>query len=124
MPGRIQHISLLTGLVCLPLLFGEGFAGEKKATQETPQINPHKPPGPAPEGMVGIPGGSFWMGSEDFADAQPVHLVYVDGFWMDTTEVTNEEFAKFVKATGYKTVAEQQPDPKEFPNVPAEKLKP
>jgi len=67
-------------------------------------------PGPPPEGMVWIPGGVFWMGSEDFPDAQPIHKVYVDGFWMDKTEVTNEQFAKFVKATGYVTVAEKAPD--------------
>jgi formylglycine-generating enzyme required for sulfatase activity len=38
--------------------------------------------------------------------------VYVDGFWMDKTEVTNEQFAKFVAATGYLTVAERWPDPR------------
>src|SRR4051812_39200451 len=37
-------------------------------------------PGPAPEGMVWIPGGVFWMGSEEFHHAQPVHKVSVDGF--------------------------------------------
>src|SRR5262249_966879 len=67
-----------------------------------------EPPGPAPEGMVWVPGGVFWMGSDhdEFKDARPVHKVYVDGFWMDTTEVTNEQFAKFVAATGYVTVVE------------------
>src|SRR5262245_3743600 len=45
------------------------------------------PLGPAPEGMVWVPGGTFWMGGKDFPDAQPVHKVYVDGFWMDKTEV-------------------------------------
>ena len=40
----------------------------------------------------------------------PIHRVYVDGFWMDATEVTNEQFEKFVKATGYVTVAEQNAD--------------
>jgi formylglycine-generating enzyme required for sulfatase activity len=74
--------------------------------------------------MAWIPGGEFWMGSTAFADAQPVHRVSVDGFWMDRTEVTNEQFAKFVKATGYITVAEKQPDPKDFPGAPKDKLKP
>ena len=73
-------------------------------------INSEKPAGAAPEGMVWIPGGVFWMGSEEFPDAQPIHKAYVDGFWMDKTEVTNEQFAKFVKATGYVTVAEKAPD--------------
>jgi formylglycine-generating enzyme required for sulfatase activity len=74
--------------------------------------------------MVWIPGGEFWMGSTAFEDAQPVHRVHVGGFWMDKTEVTNEQFARFVKATGYRTVAEKQPDPKEFPDIPKDKLKP
>jgi len=39
-------------------------------------------------------------------DSRPVHRVYVDGFWMDATEVTNAQFAVFVKTTGYVTVAE------------------
>jgi formylglycine-generating enzyme required for sulfatase activity len=57
-------------------------------------------------------------------DALPVHLVSVAGFWMDTTPVTNEAFARFVKATGYVTVAERAPDPRDFPGVPREKLVP
>lgn len=96
------------------------------------KLNASTPPGTAPTGMVWIPGGEFYMGTEardykgeQFIDALPVHRVYVDGFWMDATEVTNEQFAEFVKATNYLTVAEQQPDPSEFPkDVPAEKLKP
>ena len=45
----------------------------------------------APPGMVWVPGGEFWMGTEEehMPDARPVHRVYVDGFWMDRTEVTN-----------------------------------
>jgi formylglycine-generating enzyme required for sulfatase activity len=81
-------------------------------------------PAPAPEGMVWIPAGEFWMGSEEFADAQPVHRVRLAGFWMDRTEVTNEQFARFVEATGYVTVAERRPDPKDFPGVPPQELKP
>src|SRR5262245_61607751 len=72
-----------------------------------------KPWGRAPEGMVWIPRGTFRMGTDDphpfFSDARPVHEVYVDGLWMDETEVTNSQFAKFVEATGYVTVAEQKP---------------
>jgi formylglycine-generating enzyme required for sulfatase activity len=74
-------------------------------------------------GMVWIPGGTFWMGSEEGqADEKPVHEVSVDGFWIDATEVTNEQFDKFVRATGYVTVAERKPDPREYPGVPAERL--
>jgi len=78
-------------------------------------INSLTAPGSGPEGMVWIPGGTFWMGSEKFPDAKPIHKVYVDGFWMDRTEVTNSQFAKFVEATGYITVVERPLDPKMFP---------
>jgi sulfatase modifying factor 1 len=95
---------------------------------------PNKAPGgPPPEGMVWIPGGEFSMGSDVASeslcglpgvtrDASPIHRVYVDGYWMDTTEVTNEQFEKFVKATGYITVAEQKPTREEFPTAPPENL--
>jgi formylglycine-generating enzyme required for sulfatase activity len=89
---------------------------------ETMQINKGSAPGPVPEGMVWIPGGTYWMGSEDSFDSQPVHLVTVDGFWMDKTEVTNAQFAKFVKATNYVTVAERGPNPKDFQGIRAEAL--
>ncbi|HYT87486.1 MAG TPA: formylglycine-generating enzyme family protein [Gemmataceae bacterium] len=92
------------------------------APVETAEINKTPPPGSAPEGMVWIPGGTFWMGSEDFPDATPVHLVSVPGFWMDKTEVTNAQFAKFVKATDYVTVAERRPNAKDFPKLRPEIL--
>jgi formylglycine-generating enzyme required for sulfatase activity len=71
-----------------------------------------------------IPGGQFWLGTADqrMADARPWHRVYVDSYWMDTTEVTNEQFAKFVKATRYVTVAERKPRAKDYPHAPPEKL--
>jgi formylglycine-generating enzyme required for sulfatase activity len=81
-------------------------------------------PGPPPEGMIWVPGGSFLMGTDDddFRDARPVHEVTLDGFWIDRTEVTNREFDRFVRATGYVTVAERKPDPKDFPGAPPENL--
>ena len=86
-----------------------------------------------PHGMVWIPGGEFSMGStvesESMCglpgvtrDALPVHRVYVDGFWMDATELTNEEFEKFVNATHYITIAERTPTKEEFPDAPVENL--
>jgi sulfatase modifying factor 1 len=92
------------------------------------------PPGAAPAGMVWIPGGEFSMGSDGkcdgkfscspatVADALPIHRVSVDGFWMDETDVTNAEFEKFVKATGYLTIAERTPTKEEFPMAPPESL--
>ncbi len=90
-------------------------------------------PGDAPAGMVWIPGGEFSMGCRDprnlpaggpdaMPDARPIHRVYVDGFWMDETEVTNEQFAKFVDATGYRTVAEIPPRQEDYPQAPPENL--
>ena len=95
--------------------------------------NKTKPPKPQPNGMVWIPGGEFSMGSTRASealcglpgvtrDALPVHRVYVDGFWMDKTDVSNEEFDRFVRATGYITVAERVPTREEFPTAPAENL--
>ena len=63
-----------------------------------------------PMGMVWIPEGKFMMGSEGpqaRPDESPIHPVKVDGFWIDQTEVTNAQFAAFVKATGYVTTAEK-----------------
>src|SRR5437868_11177462 len=51
--------------------------------------------------MVLIHGGTFKMGSEEFPDAKPLHAVMVGSFLMDAHEVTNAEFEKFIKATGY-----------------------
>lgn len=64
-------------------------------------------------GMVWIPGGTFKMGADNeqaSADEYPKHMVTVSGFWMDRTEVTNAQFAAFVRATGYVTTAERKPD--------------
>ena len=77
-----------------------------------------------PASMVRIPGGRFWMGNDRMEDARPAHEVVVSGFWMDKNDVTNEEFARFVKATGYVTVAERPLDPKKFPDVAVADLVP
>jgi formylglycine-generating enzyme len=82
---------------------------------DEPFVNKTPPPGEAPEGMVWVPGGQFHMGDATMKDAQPWHLVYVDGFWMDQTEVTNAQFARFVEDTKYQTVAEQTPKLEDFP---------
>lgn len=76
-------------------------------------------------GMVWIPSGTFLMGSDQGqSDESPAHEVTVNGFWMDKTEVTNEQFEKFVEATGYVTVAERKPDPSQFPGADPELLVP
>jgi len=86
-----------------------------------------------PAGMVWIPGGEFSMGANDppdndevgmkaTLDARPIHRVYVDGLFMDRTDITNAQFAEFVKATGYVTIAERTPTVEEFPGAPPENL--
>ena len=95
--------------------------------------NKSAPAGSTIPGMAWSPGGEFSMGASDpptqdpvgmqaTTDSRPIHRVYVDGFWMDKTDVTNAEFAKFVKATGYVTVAERKPKPEDFPGAPPENL--
>lgn len=90
----------------------------------------------APEGMVWIPGGEFSMGARSPMDAsdlvgmqattdsRPIHRVAVDGFWMDATEVSNEQFARFVKATAYVTVAERTLKAEDFPSASPDDLAP
>ena len=90
-------------------------------------------PNPPPDGMVWIPGGEFSMGANEppamddvgmkaTTDARPIHRVYVDGFFMDQTTVTNAQFAAFVQATGYVTVSERTPKAADFPGAPPENL--
>jgi formylglycine-generating enzyme len=62
------------------------------------------------------------VGMKATLDSRPVHRVYVDGFFMDRTDVTNAQFAEFVKATGYVTVAERKPRPEDFPGASPENL--
>lgn len=91
--------------------------------------NEKSAPGDSLPGMVWIPGGEFSMGSSASSealcglpgvtrDAQPIHRVVVTGFWMDVTEVTNEQFQKFVEETGYVTIAERAPTQGDFPTAP------
>jgi formylglycine-generating enzyme required for sulfatase activity len=72
-------------------------------------------------GMVWIAGGSFQMGSNKFyPEERSPRQVSVSGFWIARHEITNAQFAAFVAATGYRTVAERGLDPKKYPNIPPE----
>src|SRR5207248_3326516 len=79
----------------------------------------HRPPARAPaKNMAWAPGGSFLMGSEGFyPEERPVRRVEVGGFWIDEHPVTVAEFRRFVKATGYVTVAERPLDPGQYPDA-------
>jgi formylglycine-generating enzyme len=77
------------------------------------------------DGMIRINGGIFRMGSERFyPEEAPVREVRVEGFWIDPYAVTNAEFSKFVRKTGYATVAERDLNPAEYPGAPPENLVP
>lgn len=72
-------------------------------------------PFPAPQGMIWVPGKKFIQGAKNedtmaMPIEKPAHEVIVDGFYMDATEVTNDQFSAFAKATQYKTIAEQPLD--------------
>jgi formylglycine-generating enzyme required for sulfatase activity len=132
--GYNKLLMSLIGALCLSVQISS-LAATTSAPSFGPTI-PNKTSAPAhsPKNMVWIPGGEFSMGSEDpttgavcgghepMPDARPIHRVYVDGFWMDKTEVTNAQFRKFVKATGYRTIAELAPTREEFPTAPKENL--
>ena len=69
-------------------------------------------------GMVRIPGGTFRMGSDrHYPEEGPARAVAVRGFSMDRAPVTVADFARFVAATGYVTVAERAPDPALYPGA-------
>src|SRR5215467_11271428 len=118
-------------IAALLLIYKAGFCGTDGF--ETTVANKNSASGKPPEGMVWIPGGEFSMGAAIDGggsceapmasnDAGPVHRVRVDGFWMDATAVTNEQFEKFVRSTSYVTIAERTPTKEEFPDAPAENL--
>ncbi len=77
---------------------------------------------PATAGMVWVPGGEAQLGSQEGDPDAPIHGVQVSGFWIDQTEVTNAQFAAFVKATGFVTDAEKTPTAQDLPGVPKDKL--
>lgn len=75
--------------------------------------------------MVSLPGAEFLMGSDrHYPEEGPAHRVRVDGFRIDRHPVTNAQYAAFVAATGYETVAERPLDPADYPGAPAEALVP
>ena len=71
---------------------------------------------------VRIEGGTFAMGQTGFyAEEGPVRETKVDSFWIDPHEITNRQFAEFVEAADYVTVAEKPVDPSVF-NVPEDTI--
>ena len=76
-------------------------------------------------GMVWIPGGRFRMGSDvHYPEEAPTREVAVDGFWIDACPVTNRQFDRFVRETGWVTFAEKPPDPEAYPGALPDMLAP
>ena len=75
-------------------------------------------------GMVWVPGGEFDFGDTVYPEEQPLRKIRVTGFWMDRTEVTNDQFAQFVQTTGYVTVAERPVDAAQHPELPPDMRQP
>ncbi|KAB0679051.1 formylglycine-generating enzyme family protein [Aureimonas leprariae] len=76
-----------------------------------------RPAGPSADTVL-VPGDTFWMGSDDhYPEEAPAHRVWVDGFRIDRTPVTNRQFRKFVRATGYVTEAERAPSAADYPGA-------
>ena len=82
------------------------------ALPPTPASGPHP-------GMVWVSSGSFDIGDTVYPEEAPLRPRRVEGFWMDRTEVTNDEFSAFVTATNYVTVAERPVDTVKNPGLPA-----
>ncbi|QUV99797.1 SUMF1/EgtB/PvdO family nonheme iron enzyme [Chloracidobacterium sp. MS 40/45] len=101
-------LAAAVGLVVVGLVAGGGwYLSQRAATTgqgATGAATPKPPPAPpAPPGMVYIPGGTFTMGNNASADdfEKPEHERQVAPFFMDRTEVTNEQYARFVQETGH-----------------------
>lgn len=76
------------------------------------------PSDPTHPGMIHLAEGSFTMGSDRFyPEERPARRVHVASFWIDETPVTNADFAAFVGATGYRTIAERPIDPSDYSGV-------
>lgn len=78
-----------------------------------------------PDDVVWIPGQTVVLGSDcHYPEEAPARATAVEGFWMMARAVTNSQFAEFVDATAYLTVAERPLDPTDYPDAPPDNLQP
>ena len=92
----------------------------ESAATDTTTTNAAATDAPAmdPPEMLPVPGGTYRMGSDRFyPEERPVHRARVEAFSMDRHPVTNRSFARFVRDTGWVTVAERVPEPEDYPDV-------
>ena len=102
----VRRTGTYVGVAIAIALLTDGQSAPVRAqTAATPQM----------PGMGHVPAGDFWMGRvrlwmideigwqlRERADDRPLHLVHLDAFFVDAYEVTNADYAEFVKATGRK----------------------
>ena len=126
---RLLRIALVLGLLAVALggwawwQAGRSAQAREGVAPRVCALPPQAADAPHP-GMVWVPGGVLDFGDTVYPEEGPLRQVPVSGFWMDRTEVTNAQFAEFVRATGYVTVAERPVDARTHPGLPADMLKP
>jgi len=105
-PQRKSRLPLVLGL-CVLLLIGGGVGGffifrPHAAIKPSGPNNPRGPEAPIKAQLIDIPGGTFQMGRNDGPPTEvPAHAVTVAGFAMDKTEVTNAEYAQFIREANH-----------------------
>ena len=124
--GWRRPAALLAGLV---LAAAAGLALQQRALRPalTGRLScdlPRQGSTPAHPAMVWVPAGLLTLGDTTYPEEQPLRETAVAGFWMDRTEVTNDEFAAFVQATAYVTRAERPVDAAQHPGLPADLRQP
>ena len=120
---RAKTIGGITLVTCLATAAIWQIGLRKLDTPRTERLqcdsNLVMPASPHP-GMVWVPAGTVAMGDTVYEEEGPIQTSQVAGFWMDRTEVTNAQFAAFVAATGYVTLAERPVDTQAHPGLPPE----
>ncbi|MFN2098743.1 formylglycine-generating enzyme family protein [Altererythrobacter sp. MF3-039] len=106
----------------LALLFLAGCSAQEEGDAPNSEVSQCKGIS-KPGEMVWINGGKSVIGEDPrYAEEGPPREAEIPGFWISATEVTNEQFAEFVRETGYVTMAER--DPPAISGAPPEMLQP
>ena len=97
---------------CCAAARGAGSEAPVSASAQNPDLTSAVPEAADVGEMVRLPGGQFLMGTDEAAgypaDGEgPVRQIRISPFWIDRTAVSNQQFAAFVAATGYRTEAER-----------------
>ncbi len=103
---RVYMIISAIIVTILMLYFGTLFLSDILAPATEPPAATESPDNQMT--MVFVPQSEFTMGSEGYDDEKPIHMVTLDAYWIDQTEVTNAMFAKFIVATGYETESQKK----------------